>query len=307
MMRHAAMVAALVIATVGAPKDVPSRAPTSLPGPSPVPETLVPMVVSSQLWVGDNDLILDLLHADGGRIDDAGLTGVAMLTSPDGVVGDRLDLQAIRLASLGRTLYRTPVTLDATGSWSVTVTATSIDGAVLEGEARFEVLPDDGTPALGRPVVPIDTPTLESSGFDLASITTDREPLPSLYWSSVSDALRDRRPFMFVIDTVRLGVNDACGSAIGEARQMPGAFPGLLAIHAEPFVTGPGDAVLVRDPVDEPARIAPWATAWGVTGPPWLFVVDADGILQAKFHGVFGTDELLSALRKVAPYSPGKH
>ena len=78
-------------------------------------------------------------------------------------------------------------------------------------------------------------------------------------------------------------------------------------IHAEPFVTPTGDAVLVRDPTGGPRRIAPWAAAWGVTEPPWLFVVDADGKLVAKFQGIFGTDELLSALRKVSPYAPGGH
>ena len=113
--------------------------------------------------------------------------------------------------------------------------------------------------------------------------------------------------FVLVIDTLRPGVNSACGSALGEARTIPGAFPGLWVIHAEPFVTDAGDAVLVQPPADGTPDLAPWAAAWGVTEPPWLFVVNDDGTLWAKFQGIFGTDELLSALRGVAAYVPGGH
>ncbi len=265
------------------------------------------MVASTQLWVGDNDLLLDLLGADGVRLDDATLTATARLTGPDGVVGDALALEPIQLASRGRTLYRTPVTLEAVGDWSFTVDARTGDGRSLSGEGTFPVLPDAGTPALGQAVVPVDTPTLESSGYDLATISTDPDPLPTLYLTSVRDALRLKHAFVLVIDTVGLGVNSACGSGVGEARTIPLAFPGLWVIHAEPWVNPSGEGVLVQDPTHSPRRIAPWAAAWGVTEPPWLFVVDADGRLVAKLQGIFGTDELLSALRKVADYVPGAH
>ena len=112
---------------------------------------------------------------------------------------------------------------------------------------------------------------------------------------------------MFVIDTVGLGVNSACGSGVGEARTIPGAFPGLWVIHAEPWVTPDRGRRPGAGPDDSPRRIAPWAAAWGVTEPPWLFIVDDDGTLRAKFQGIFGTDELLSALRGVAAYVPGGH
>ncbi len=191
--------------------------------------------------MGDNDLLLDLLDADGVRLDDATLTATARLSGPDGVAGDALTLEPIQLASRGRTPYRTPVSLDAIGDWSFTVDARTGDGRTLSGEGGFPVLPDGGTPALGQAVVPVDTPTIESSGYDLAIISTDPDPLPTLYLTSVRDALRLKHAFVLVIDTVGLGVNNACGSGVGEARTIPLAFPGLWVIHAEPWVNPSGE------------------------------------------------------------------
>ena len=264
-------------------------------------------VVSTQLWRGDNDLVLDLLDADSVRLDDPELTATLRLTRPDGSPAGEYDLERIQFATWGRTLYRARVALDTTGRWGMTVTGQASDGRTLIGDAQTQVLDDAGSPPLGQPVVPVDTPTIVSSGYDLATITTDTEPLQQLYLTSVRDALEAKHAFAFVIDTLRPGVNSACGSALGEARTIPSAFPGLWVIHAEPFVTDSGDGVLVTPPVDGSADLAPWATAWGVTEPPWLFIVDDDGTLWAKFQGIFGTDELLSALRGVAAYVPGGH
>ena len=47
-------------------------------------------VVSTQLWRGDNDLVLDLLDADSVRLDDDGLTATLRLTRPDGSPGWRV-------------------------------------------------------------------------------------------------------------------------------------------------------------------------------------------------------------------------
>ncbi|MEZ4595476.1 MAG: hypothetical protein R3C32_00865 [Chloroflexota bacterium] len=181
----------------------------------------------------------------------------------------------------------------------MTTTGDRLDGAV-----GFEVLEDAGTPALGQPAVAVRTPTVATG--PLGTITTDRDPVPKLYWWSLDAALRAHRPVLYVIDTARPGVGDGCGSAIGEARIVGGSFPGLTVIHAEPYVSGDDDAV-VTSPDQGPTRIAPWAAAWGVAAPPWMFVIAADGTVTAKFQGIFGTDELLSALRRVAPYAPGGH
>lgn len=295
--RLTAAILAISLALVGVPAAASSPTPASSP-------TLQPLIASTQLWVGANDLLIDLLDIRGARFADPAPTASAELVGPDGLVRGTLPLERIRLAGTGRHLYRGRGVLDTPGAWVARVSALTVAGERLDGSASFRVLEDDGTPALGQPAIAIPTPTVATGS--VATITSDRDPIPQLYWWSLDEAIEAGRPILFVIDTARPGVGDGCGSAMGEARIMRGNFPGLTVIHAEPFVFGDQDAV-VTGPDQGPARIAPWAAAWGVTAPPWMFVIAPDGTLIAKFQGVFGTDELLSALRHVAPYAPGGH
>lgn len=299
--RALAVATATLALTLGAPPASAGAAESPAP---PTPPTLQALVVSTQLWVGDNDLVLELLDGAGGRFADPAPTAGVELTGPDGLVRGTYPLERIRLASTGRHLHRARVALDAQGPWTARVSATIDTQPPLEGGVRFEVLEDAGTPALGQPAVSVRTPTI--AWGPIASITSDRDPVPQLYWWSLDEALDAGKPILFVIDTARPGVSDGCGSAMGEARLLRGSFPGLVVIHAEPFVYGDAGAV-VTGADQGPARIAPWAEAWGVTGPPWMFVIAPDGTVSAKFQGVFGTDELLSALRRITPYAPGGH
>ncbi len=281
---------------LGSPAGTASLAPSA--------PSLQALVVSTQLWVGENDLVLDLLDADDARLPDTGPAASIELVGPDGVVRGTYPLERIRLSGTGRTLHRARVTLDTPGTWTVRASVLADGVGRIDGAAPFEVLEDAGTPALGSPAIAVPTPTV--AWGPIASITSDRDPVPQLYWWSLDEALRAHRPILYVIDTARPGIADGCGSAMGEARILRGSFPGLVVVHAEPYVYGDEDTV-VTGPDQGPARVAPWAEAWGVSGPPWMFVIGADGTLIAKFQGVFGTDELLSALRRVAPYAPGSH
>lgn len=279
-------------------------APTGAVGATPEAPSLQALVASTQLWVGDNDLLLDLLDADGARLPESGSTASIDLIGPDGIARGTVPLERIRLSGTGRSLHRARVGLDMPGAWTACVSVVTDTGDRLAGEARVDVLEDAGTPALGAPAIPVSTPTV--SWGPVATITSDRDPVPQLYWWSLDQALRAHRPILYVIDTARPGVSDGCGSAMGEARILRGSFPGLVVIHAEPFVFGDDDAVVTHQD-QGPTRIAPWAEAWGVSGPPWMFLIGADGTVQAKFQGVFGTDELLSALRRISPFAPGGH
>lgn len=283
---------------------LPAGTAAQTPATSPVTPSLQVLVVSTQLWVGQNDLLLDLLDQNGERLPDAGRTASIELVGPDGKAHATIPLERIRLSNTGRLLHRARVMLDAPGDWIARASIPTGAGGRLDGAAPFVVMADAGTPGLGQPAIPVRTPTV--SWGPIASITSDRDPLPALYWWSLDDALRAQRPILYVIDTARPGVGDGCGSAIGEARVLGGSFPGLVVIHAEPFVFGE-DGAIVTGPDQGPVRIAPWAAAWGVSAPPWMFVIGSDGLVHAKFQGVFGTDELLSALRQVAPFAPGSH
>ena len=49
------------------------------------------------------------------------------------------------------------------------------------------------------------------------------------------------------------------------------------------------------------ARIAPTLTEWNLPSEPWTFIVDRDGVLQAKFEGFATSQELEEALTSMLP------
>ena len=47
------------------------------------------------------------------------------------------------------------------------------------------------------------------------------------------------------------------------------------------------------------ARLSPTLTEWNLPSEPWTFVIDGDGLVQAKFEGFATSEELEDALGTV--------
>ena len=45
---------------------------------------------------------------------------------------------------------------------------------------------------------------------------------------------------------------------------------------------------------------SPTVTAWGLPSEPWLFGVDAAGVITARLDGAFGQDEMRTVLEDLA-------
>lgn len=298
-------VAALAAILVGS--ALPATAAATDAADGSVPDAaLLALPLNTQLWPGTTRLVLQLWDAAGVALDPRAITATVRPTGPDGEPRDAVPLIAMQLIPEGPWFAAADGDLDAPGTWRLDVEANA-GGATLRGDTALTVTPDDGTLPLGSPLPAIRTPTLSSSGYHLGRITTDPEPEPSFYWTSVSEALAAHRPFVLAVDSVGIRTSSACGGAVGHLRHLQKEFPGLLLIHAEPWVTAEHDGRLWPDPIDGPPRPAPWTAALGLTTAPWILVVDADGRLRAKLTDVFGSDELRAAVREIAPWAPGGH
>lgn len=252
--------------------------------------------VSTQLWVGGSDLILQLFDAQSVPVVDAPASLV--LTAPDGVARDPVPLVVRRFTPQGRHLHVGRVLLDQPGTWRADVTLER-DTGPMRGLTDLVVRPDDGTPALGAPVPDVATPTLRDARNLLRSISSDPDPVPQFYVSSVSELLAAGLPFLLVFDSTVFRPNEACGGALAIIHEIYPEFPSLAIVHAEPWVTSYQTGMLTLDPPDGPAVLTPTAQAYGIDEPPWVFVVRRDGTLHAKLAGVLGTDELRAAMAAV--------
>jgi hypothetical protein len=259
--------------------------------------------ISTQHWIGENDIILQLLDGDDQPIVDRDLPVELTLVSPSGIESAPVPATLGRWAVTGRDLYVARATLDEEGIWTTRVRA-ELDGREASAEGAITVYPDAGTPALGSEVPDVDTPTLLDVGNLTDAISSDPDQVAAFYWKSVTDELRNDQPFVFILDSYAFQPNEACGGALGIIHDIFIEYPALSIIHAEPWVMRFSGGALTLEPPEGPAQLAPWSVAYGVAEPPWVFVVDEDGRLRAKFTGVFGTDELRAAMTAVSGWRP---
>ena len=263
------------------------------------------IVDSTQHWQGTNDVLLSVYDPEtGASLADAGVELSIRLTGPDGR-GVTARPAVEKFATYGRRLYRARVPLDQLGSWEVQVKA-SIKGRSHVGTGTIEVASDGGTPALGSLVPGGATPTMRDAQSLMHHISSDPEPLTAFYTWSLDAALAQHQPTVFVLDSYAFRPNAACGGALGILHEVFIDYPGLTIIHAEPWrmAMGPDGHMLELDPPGGPAVLTDYAEAWGIEEPPWVFVIDRDGRLQAKFTGVIGSDELRAAITSVTVWRP---
>jgi hypothetical protein len=267
--------------------------------------TLEVILDSTQHWVGTNDVLMSVYDAaSGSSLAERGAVPQVRFSGPDGsVLVSRPALE--RYAAYGRQLYRSRVPLESVGRWRIEVSA-EVDGERSTGSAALEVSPDRGTPSLGAVVPGGATPTMRDALSNMHHISSDPEPLTAFYTWSLDDALAQGQPTVFVLDSYAFRPNAACGGALGILHEVFIDYPGLTIIHAEPWhmaVSADGQR-LGLDPPGGPAVLTDYALAWGIDEPPWVFVIDAEGRLQAKFSGVVGSDELRAAMASVASWHP---
>ncbi len=282
----------------------------AFPGTEATAAPISALLVTSTLWPGTSDLLFSVLDPEGRALADAAASVVTRLQRPDGTLLPEQAAQIVQPTPGGRRLYQVRVDLDEVGSWQLHVRipdgATATDGSAPSAVFPFDVIPDDGSPPLGAPFPAVETPTAALTAGGLTAISSLPEPEPAFYERSVPELLERGEPFLLSVDSVAFRTTDTCGAGLGHLIHLHHEVPAMRMVHAEPYVTSVVDGVLTLDPPDGPPQPAPWAEALGATSPPWIFVVDRDGRLWAKFHGIFGSDELRSAIDTVLlTASPG--
>jgi hypothetical protein len=169
--------------------------------------------------------------------------------------------------------------------------AEPIGGYRIQALGQLDVKPSTFSPAIGAQAPASKTPTLASTGGDLAKLSTATHPEPKLYESSVAQTLAAKQPFVVAFATPKFCRSRACGPVVDVLDEMRKEFSsrGVRFIHVEVFTD--------NDPTKGANR---WMREWNLQTEPWAFVVDADGKIAAKFEGSASADELRAAIEPVA-------
>ena len=195
--------------------------------------------------------------------------------------------------------YVTDVSFDRVGTWRIRITGEE------EGERRnafMEVEVTDGFSVvdIGQKA-PASLNRTAADGAPLEELSSAHEPDPDLYATSIADALGQGRPTMVVFSTPSFCTTATCGPQVETVSEVRRKYDDRASfIHVEVY-ENPHE---VEGDLNR-ARTSPIMDEWGLTSVPewtnesWVFVMDADGVVTARFEAYSTAEELEAALEDV--------
>ena len=194
--------------------------------------------------------------------------------------------------------YVTELSFDRVGTWRL-----EIDG-VEEGESRkaiMEVEVTDGFSVVDiGEKAPASVNRTVGDGAPLEELSSAHEPDADLYATSIAEALGQGRPTMVVFATPSFCTSATCGPQVETVSQVRRKYEGRASfIHVEVY-ENPHE---VQGDLSR-ARTSPIMDEWGLTSVPewtnesWVFVVDANGVVTARFEAYSTASELEEALEE---------
>jgi hypothetical protein len=200
----------------------------------------------------------------------------------------------------GTGVYAGRVDLDRAGFWGLRVVAELQDGRTLEGQATFQVKSEPQVPAVGDPAPRSVNPTAadaEAGAISPAAIdsraggTDPTIPDQHLHDAVIADELDAGRPIVVAITTPVYCVSRFCGP-------LTDVISDLALEHADTATFIHLEVWKDHQAQELNEAAAEWIQpADGSSGnEPWVFLVDGDGIVTARWDNVLDVEELEAAL-----------
>src|SRR5215470_11316525 len=300
VMRAALVAAAYALASAEAAAAELSPPPTA---------TLQPVVTTSELVVGGNRFAFVLLK-DGSVLsarraavglydisgDDAQLLSVTpALYHPLEVIegGRHVHVHPDGTRHLHdsatdvRGIYVAHVTLPRAGPWGVEISVERAPGLVETTRLSVDALPQSRAPLPGA-AAPRSRNLVASDVSDLRMIDSSEPPDSRLHQTRIVDAIRQGRPQVIVFATPKYCTSRVCGPVLDVVRTLIPVWGDRVAfVHEEVWQTGGMQ------------RLSPTMEEWHLRSEPWIFIVDGDGVIRARFEGLTTRGELETALREM--------
>jgi hypothetical protein len=252
----------------------------------PFPDGWFPIQASSDVGLGRYRVLIGIAGPDNSRLgsDDQPIT---IAVSPSNDPDAKQTAQGIYTSIVpGVGLYRADFEFDSVGTWVVDVEPA--DGE--PEQTALTVKEETFAPAIGTKAPSVDTPTLDD--MPIGELTSDDDPLDSLYEMSIADALTSGRKSVIAFSTPAFCRTEACGPLLEVVKSIVPDHEDVNFIHIEVYTN-------FHDPAfspDDATFLAPAVTAWGLPSEPWVFVTDETGTIIGRFEGVVASDEIEAVL-----------
>ena len=278
------------------PTSVRSQSSQATQGslPSGLPDSITVAMASTDLAVGANRVAFGLIRQGKGPVRDAEVSIETFLLRDSGPDGPRQSVPAgfqVWPKSAGG-VYIAELSFDETGEWGLGFRLIFPDGSESQAGTRVQVKSTSATPALGT-VAPRSRNRTSRDVDDLDELTTDPDPDPDLYLKTIAEALDERIPLVVSFATPAYCKTATCGPQLDVLKQLNTTHSERINfIHVEVYDNPPE----IRDKGIGAAKLSPTLAEWGLPTEPWTFVIDADGMVRAKYEGFVSSEELEQAI-----------
>ncbi|MEO8639553.1 MAG: hypothetical protein ABI458_06540 [Chloroflexota bacterium] len=260
----------------------------------------IPVIVSAELGTGHSRVLITLQDGDGRSLAAPAVTVEERFFDLDASTDtpvSQVDGTFRWLIPDAKAIYTSSADFARAGNWGIEVTGHEAGEPDRTARAIFSVRETTETPAIGADAPPSDTLTATDPAA-IKAISTDTDPDPAFYALSVKDAIAAGKPFVLVFATPLFCTSGTCGPALDLVRQVAPDYAGRVNfIHVEPYLlqVTDGGTQPELDVLGHPQPVRA-VVEWGLPTEPYVFVVDADGKVVAKFEGMAYPDELTAAL-----------
>jgi hypothetical protein len=307
----------LTLAACGGGEGTGDPADDQTPSPSADGDGLAVFIASYDLAVGeDRRLIAGVLTQDqalvaGGELsfqvaplDDGAASAqeaTARFLPVPGMAPAKMPETPTPLRGVAGTgVYEAFVTFDRPGMWALKVSATLDDGRTVVGSTQFEVAEHTQVLDVGDPAHRTENLTIDDVGPDVPPGAIDSRahgedpadpdiPDPHIHDTTIAEALDQGRPVVALFSTPVYCVSRFCGPITEEFAAMAQEYDDRAAfVHVEVWFN------FEDQELNEAA--AEWIQTERGGNEPWVFLIDGDGTVLARWDNVLDADALREAL-----------
>ncbi len=176
------------------------------------------------------------------------------------------------------------------GLWMFDITATNENGEQVTQSVSDVVHPEPIGVTIGDPAPQSDS--FVWGGDDQPDrITTDLTPNQAFYQITVAEAVTSAIPSVIMFATPELCTRNICSSVVDSLESLWERYGDRVNfVHVETYNLDTG-------------RKVPAIGEWGLGLTPWIYLVDANGVIVARYDGMLGSEELAPAVEAMVTAS----
>jgi hypothetical protein len=294
--------AALVALLVGCGQPAaPPAAGGTLPATGlPAPSTIAPVYAFSEAVAGKNRIAIGLVSNNTPLNDPAAKVHLRFFNLDEAGTQVKFESDAIYYGQgLPAAFYVAYPTFDKPGNWGIEIQV-QLPGQAqpIVSKQRLEVKPSSEVPSIGQPAIVAD---------------------PAMYQISLDQALKNGKPTALLFATPAFCRTATCGPSLEVLQGLQKIYGSKVNfIHVEVYKYPFDQSVQAQEqaaaqasqenraltPEQAAAGLADAMVAWKLQSEPWLFLIDAQGTIAARYEGGLTKEELGPAIEKLIAGQP---